>query len=104
MVCAVIERVSGPFGIGEMNCLELNLPNRRSSFLLVPLPDITAATKLFATYTAPSVWAAEEWLVEHAKPLDESRGPDMQAPLPPGLRRAEASNNPVEEAGDVTME
>ncbi|KAG7571131.1 hypothetical protein FFLO_00956 [Filobasidium floriforme] len=51
-----------------------------------------------------AVWAAEEWLVEHAKPLDESRGPDMQAPLPPGLRRAEASNNPVKEAGDVTME
>ena len=47
-----------------------------------------------------SVWASEEWLVEHAKPLDESRGPEMQAALPPGMRRKEETNK--EE--DVGME
>lgn len=52
-------------------------------------------------WTAYTVWAAEEWLVENAKPLDESRGTDLQAPLPPGLRKA---NGGDEGAGDVAME
>jgi len=54
----------------------------------------------YSPYCDYSVWASEEWLVEHAKPLDESQGPEMQAALPPGMRRKEETNK--EE--DVSME
>ena len=40
-----------------------------------------------------SVWATEEWLQTHAKPLDESGGKGVEAALPPGREQT-----------DVTME
>ncbi|KAJ9116609.1 hypothetical protein QFC20_000542 [Naganishia adeliensis] len=41
-------------------------------------------TKISGPKGDQAVWATEEWLQEHAKPLDESGGQGVQAALPPG--------------------
>jgi hypothetical protein len=37
------------------------------------------------------VWQTEEWLQTHAKPLDQSGGKGVEAPLPPGREQADVA-------------
>lgn len=53
-----------------------------------------------------TVWASEDWLQAHAKPLAESGGLGVQAPLPPGVEGTGGGqdNGTAGAEGDVDMD